>query len=66
MQTSKTMPKMSKEEIDEIYEELQSQIKQNDELLKQEVNKTRKERLDEYLDFVKKNKCKTRGGKNGK
>lgn len=61
------LKRLSQEEMDKLYNELIEELKANDNIVKDEIlKKNRKELLEDYLNFTAKNKCKTRGGKNGK
>ena len=52
---------------EEILKELQKEFEENDKKVQQEINtKTDKEKAKEFASFIKKNKCKVMGGKNGK
>ena len=63
----KKFVKMSKEDMDKIYSELVEEFKENDKAVKEElIKKDRKELIEDYQNFIIKNKCKTRGDKNGK
>ena len=56
---------MSKE-VD-IIKEFEKELKENDAKVKKELaTKTREELSKEFVDFVKTNKCKIKGGKNGR
>lgn len=56
---------MSKE-ID-VVKEFEKELKENDKKVKNELkHKTREELNSEFVNFVKTNKCKIKGGKNGR
>ena len=51
----------------QIWEEFQKELAENDKKVKEEINtKTDEQKAKEYAIFIKKNKCKVMGGKNGK
>ena len=52
---------------EQIWEEFQKELKENNKKVQEEINKqTDEEKLKEFAKFIKKNKCKVIGGKNGK
>ena len=56
-----------KKSIEQILEEYQKELVENDKKVQKEINKkTDEEKAKEFAIFVKKNKCKVLGGKNGK
>ena len=53
--------------IENTIKEFENELKLNDEKVKKEQNlKSREELSAEFVNFVKSNTCKIRGGKNGK
>jgi len=56
-----------KKTLEEILEDFQTELKENDKKVKAEINKkTDNEKAKEFAMFIKNNKCKIMGGKNGK
>ena len=52
---------------EQIYKELETEFKMNDKLVKKNSKgKSDIEKSKEFASFIKTNKCKTIGGKNGK
>ena len=52
---------------EQIWEEFQKELIENDKKAASEINKKSDEqKAKEYAIFIKKNKCKVMGGKNGK
>ncbi|MBO5954566.1 MAG: hypothetical protein J6Q13_01195 [Clostridia bacterium] len=56
-----------KKTVEQILEEFQKELKENDKKVQEDINKkTDEEKAKEFAMFIKKNKCKVVGGKNGK
>ena len=52
---------------EQIWEEFQKELIENDKKVQEEINKkTDEEKSKEFAMFIKKNKCKIIGGKNGR
>ena len=52
---------------EKIWEEFQKELTENDKKVQEEINeKSDKEKSREFALFIKTNKCKIMGGKNGK
>lgn len=52
---------------EQLLEEFKKELAENDKKVKQEINKkTDIEKAKEFAKFIKDNKCKIMGGKNGK
>ena len=52
---------------EQIWEDFQKELKENDKKVQEEINKKSDvEKAKEFSMFIKKNKCKVMGGKNGK
>ena len=50
-----------------LFEEFQKELAENDKKVAAEINsKSREEMSKEFIEFIKANKCKIKGGKNGK
>lgn len=58
---------MEKNKIDLAYETFVKELKENDKKVQKEINtKSREDMSKEFMNFAKTNKCKVKGGKNGK
>ena len=52
---------------EQIWKEFQKELAENDKKIQEEIDKkTDEQKTKEYALFIKKNKCKVMGGKNGK
>lgn len=56
-----------KKTVNQLWEEFQKELIENDKKVKEEkLTKSQEEKLKEFEDFIKTNKCKVlKGGKNG-
>ena len=52
---------------EKIWEDFQKELAENDKKVEAEINtKTDEQKAKEFMNFIKSNKCKVKGGKNGK
>ena len=52
---------------EKLWEEFQKELAENDKKVKAEINtKTDEQKAKDFGNFIKSNKCKVKGGKNGK
>lgn len=52
---------------EKLWEEFQKELKENDKKVQEEMNtKTDEQKAKDFGNFIKSNKCKVKGGKNGK